>query len=255
MSYTYHGTRNLIALPGRSVQTYPSGLVRVERSFLCRKADVARYRNIFRVNEPMPFDDGAPAIDGLYIFPEPQEQVRDDGFVEFRVTAYGKTNTTGNIEISLSRNFFRVYSQRTYQGKNYTYAIFPKYVQKIVLKNEEIDNVFFQLNADPKITSVAMYVGENILGQGALAEVYVPFDFWKSYVQLNPKDPGVLYNGTILFSNLRVGIPIPENSKFTETPILTTIIAENATSVNFGIYSEYSISYNTKFYGDFRNIL
>jgi hypothetical protein len=39
----------------------------------------------------MPFDDGAPAIDGLFIFPEPQEQVRDDGFVEFRVTAYGRS--------------------------------------------------------------------------------------------------------------------------------------------------------------------
>jgi hypothetical protein len=92
MSYQYHGTRDLIAMPGRSVQTYPSGLVRVERSFMCRKGDVARYRSTLRVNEPMPFDDGAPAIDGLFIFPEPQEQVRDDGFVEFRVTAYGRTS-------------------------------------------------------------------------------------------------------------------------------------------------------------------
>ena len=89
-NYTYHGTRDLIAMPERSVQTYPSGLVRVERSFMCRKTEVARYRNTFRVNEPMPFDDGAPAIDGLFIFPEPQQLVRDDGFVEFQVTAYGR---------------------------------------------------------------------------------------------------------------------------------------------------------------------
>jgi hypothetical protein len=98
-NYTYHGTTDLIALPGRSVQTYPSGLVRVERSFMCRKGDVARYRNILRVNEPMPFNDGAPAIDGLFIFPEPQEQVRDDGFVEFRVTAYGRTSTQQSAAI------------------------------------------------------------------------------------------------------------------------------------------------------------
>lgn len=91
MNYTYHGTTDLIALPNRTVQTYPSGLVRVERSFVCRKDQVARYRNTIKVNEPMPFDDGAPAIDGLYIFPEPQEAARDDGFVEFRVTAYGRT--------------------------------------------------------------------------------------------------------------------------------------------------------------------
>jgi hypothetical protein len=96
MSYTYHGTTDLVALPNRTVQTYPSGLVRVERSFVCRKAQVARFRNTIKVNEPMPFDDGAPAIDGLYIFPEPQEIVRDDGFVEFRVTAYGR----GRIDFS-----------------------------------------------------------------------------------------------------------------------------------------------------------
>jgi hypothetical protein len=47
------------------------------------------------VGNPLPDDDGAPAIDGIYIFPEPQEQSRDDGFVEFRVTAYGRTNTSG----------------------------------------------------------------------------------------------------------------------------------------------------------------
>lgn len=99
MSYTYHGTTDLIALPNRTVQTYPSGLVRVERSFVCRKDRVARFRNTIKVNEPMPFDSGAPAIDGLYIFPEPQEVVRDDGFVEFRVTAYGRTNVFSEIAI------------------------------------------------------------------------------------------------------------------------------------------------------------
>lgn len=92
MAYTYHGTRNLITAPGRSVQTFPSGLVRVERTYLCRRGDEARYRSQLAVGNPLPDDDGAPAIDGLYIFPEPQEQSRDDGFVEFRVTAYGRTN-------------------------------------------------------------------------------------------------------------------------------------------------------------------
>jgi hypothetical protein len=105
-NYNYHGTRDLIAMPGRSVQTFPSGLVRVERSFMCRKDDAARYRNILRVNEPMPFDDGAPAFDGLFIFPDPQEQVRDDGFAEFRVTAYGRTNATGSQSINITRGEF-----------------------------------------------------------------------------------------------------------------------------------------------------
>jgi hypothetical protein len=102
MSYQYHGTTDLIALPNRTVQTYPSGLVRVERSFVCRKDRVAKFRNTIKVNEPMPLDDGAPAIDGLFIFPEPQELVRDDGFAEFRVTAYGRTNIFSQIAVEKS---------------------------------------------------------------------------------------------------------------------------------------------------------
>ena len=99
MAYTYHGTTNLIALPTRTVQTYPSGLVRVERSYVCRKADAARNRSKFEVGDFLPNDSGAPAIDGLYIFPAAQETVRDDGFVEFKVSAYGRINTTGSEKI------------------------------------------------------------------------------------------------------------------------------------------------------------
>jgi len=114
-NYTYHGTRDLIALPGRSVQAFPSGLVRVERSFMCRKDDVARYRNALRVNEPMPFDDGAPAIDGLFIFPDPQELVRDDGFVEFRVTAYGRTGFPDEYTIAFAEKNYS-YARQLFQG-------------------------------------------------------------------------------------------------------------------------------------------
>ncbi len=72
------------------MQTFPSGLVRVERSFAVPAALDVVYRPMFAAGEPMPFDDGLPAIDGLYIFPEPQEQDRGDGFTEFRVAAYGR---------------------------------------------------------------------------------------------------------------------------------------------------------------------
>jgi hypothetical protein len=94
-NYTYHGTRDLIALPGRTVQTFPSGLVRVDRTYACRAADAGRFRPQFAVGNPLPFDDGSPAIDGLFIFPDAQEEVRDDGFVHFSVSGYGRTNTNG----------------------------------------------------------------------------------------------------------------------------------------------------------------
>jgi hypothetical protein len=82
------------------VQTFPSGLVRVDRVYACRKTLADRFRRDLAVGNPLPLDPGTPAIDGLYIFPEPQEIRRDDGFVEFRVSAYGRTNTTGVEQIS-----------------------------------------------------------------------------------------------------------------------------------------------------------
>jgi hypothetical protein len=102
MAYTYHGTSNLVMAPGRSVQTFPSGLVRVERSYTCRKADAARYRADLAVGNVLPGDDGTPALDGVYIFPEPMELAREDGFTEFRVTAYGRSNVFADNAISRS---------------------------------------------------------------------------------------------------------------------------------------------------------
>ena len=58
----------------------------------------------------MPLDDGAPAIDGIYIFPNPQEILRPDGFAEFRVTAYGRSNTTGQRVRSFPRTAFFTFS-------------------------------------------------------------------------------------------------------------------------------------------------
>jgi hypothetical protein len=111
-NYIYHGTRNLIALPGRAVQTFPSGLVRIDRTYACRAGDEGRYRRDFEVGNPLPFDDGSPSIDQLSIFPEPKEEQGDNGFVRFSVSAYGRVNTTGTVEKHFQegqspiRNFF-----------------------------------------------------------------------------------------------------------------------------------------------------
>jgi hypothetical protein len=114
MSYIYHGTSDLIALPGRTVQTYPSGLVRVEQSFVCRKANAGNMRSQIKVGDEMPLDEGSPAIDGLYIFPNPQEVSRPDGFVEFRVTAYGRFNKTGQAVQGFPKTrFFTFYASRS----------------------------------------------------------------------------------------------------------------------------------------------
>jgi hypothetical protein len=107
-NYTYHGTRDLIVLPGRSVQTFPSGLVRVDRTYACRASDAGRFRQQFAVGNPLPFDDGTPSIDQLSIFPEPQEEQGGDGFTRFKVSAYGRVNTTGTTQSFFEEGEFTI---------------------------------------------------------------------------------------------------------------------------------------------------
>ena len=106
-NYTYHGTADLIALPGRSVQTFPSGLVRVDRTYACQAADAGKYRQQFAVGNILPLDDGTPAIDGLYIFPDAQEEKGSDGFYRFKVSGYGRVNTTGTVQSFFEEGTFR----------------------------------------------------------------------------------------------------------------------------------------------------
>lgn len=244
MSYTYHGTTDLIALPNRTVQTYPSGLVRVERSFVCRKDRVARFRNAIKVNEPMPFDDGAPAIDGIYIFPEPQEVVRDDGFVEFRVTAYGRTTTTGNLESKYIRGGI------AYTGNNgsldwyaSSYAMVPEYLQRIVLQNEEVKNFSFSINAEILPASVEMRF-ENFGVSDTFSVALVPYAIWENYMMTGPTASGLLYKNTKF---VPTGGVLFSNTPFSVKKRIGYLISSDITSTNFGIFNEYVITYKSFF--------
>ena len=91
----------LIAQPGRAVNTFPSGLVRVDQTYLGLTSQAATHRATLAVGNNMPDGNSSPCIDGLKIFPEVQERRREDGFTEFIVSAYGRTNTTGRQETSV----------------------------------------------------------------------------------------------------------------------------------------------------------
>jgi hypothetical protein len=175
MAYTYHGTRNLISSPERSVQTFPSGLVRVERRYMCRSGDEARYRAELAAGNTLPNDDGSPSIDGLYIFPDPQEQRREDGFIEFRVTAYGRTNVTGQ-QNSFADTQRLTFGTFYYTGINagltpvpglgiigtsgfgvYTYDVIAKKIsQSFVLNNDELASFYNFLNVPNENGIIAM---------------------------------------------------------------------------------------------------
>lgn len=87
----------LITTGDRAVQTFQSGLVRVDRKYMAAQGTEATHRATLAVNESLPNDDGSPAIDGLYIFPDAQESKDGTGFVDFQVSGYGRTTSTGRI--------------------------------------------------------------------------------------------------------------------------------------------------------------
>ena len=95
MSIIYEQTPNgLYATGQRTVSTFPSGLIRVDQTFTCKSSAAATHRATLAVGANFP-GDSYPAMDGLKIFPEPQEKRRNDGFTEFTASGYGRVNTTG----------------------------------------------------------------------------------------------------------------------------------------------------------------
>lgn len=103
----------LIPQPGRAVNTFPSGLVRVDQTYLGLTSQATTHRATLAVGNDMPDGDSSPCIDGLKIFPEVQERRREDGFTEYIVSAYGRAKSTATIERSLTNidhlqfSFFR----------------------------------------------------------------------------------------------------------------------------------------------------
>jgi len=83
----------LIAQGDRTVSTFPSGLIRVDQSFICPTTDAASQRALLPVESNFP-GGNEPAIDGIFVYPEIQEKRQSDGFTEFIVSGYGRTSDT-----------------------------------------------------------------------------------------------------------------------------------------------------------------
>lgn len=124
-------TTGLKAQDDRTVQTFPSGLIRVDRTYVCPTASEATFRPILLKGNPPPQDDLAPSIDGLFIFPDPSENRRDDGFTEFRVSSYGRINTTGIVR-QTSSAFDLGTTGVLGLGTSQYFAIAPLSIQELV---------------------------------------------------------------------------------------------------------------------------
>lgn len=77
----------------RTVTTFPSGLVALSQEYVVPTADVEDYHDTFAIGSALAVS--SPAIDGLYVFPNPSWQDNSNGLSSAQVTAYGRANETG----------------------------------------------------------------------------------------------------------------------------------------------------------------
>ena len=99
MSYIYHGQTDWIKQPNRIVQTFRSGLCMIQQNYIRRADDSIDYFT-FREGDAISSEDAFPCIDGAYIFPAPSYQDMGNGFISCTVTAYGRVNTTGVVDLN-----------------------------------------------------------------------------------------------------------------------------------------------------------
>jgi hypothetical protein len=80
-------------LPGRTVNTFASGLVRVDQSYAIPTANIQSVRTAsFEVGSEI-VGDTYPAVDGLYLYPDAQEVRKETGMTELMASYYGRTRT------------------------------------------------------------------------------------------------------------------------------------------------------------------
>ena len=116
MSYIYKGETGWIKQPNRVVQTFRSGLCMIQQQYIRRADDRIDYF-AFREGDAIPTDDSAPCIDGAYIFPAPSYQDMGNGFISCTVTAYGRVNTTGVVDLNKRLgNYISTFSYSLFSG-------------------------------------------------------------------------------------------------------------------------------------------
>jgi hypothetical protein len=106
-------------LPGRTTNTFASGLVRVDQSYAIPTANIQSVRtSSFQLGSEIT-GDTYPAVDGLYLYPDAQEVRKEYGITEMIASYYGRTRTDvppptvieqifyiGSVQVSVNNLFF-----------------------------------------------------------------------------------------------------------------------------------------------------
>lgn len=162
----------LIPQGNRTVSTFPSGLVRVDQSFIGLTSLESTHRSQLQIGDPFP-TGGDPAIDGLSIFPAIQEKRLPDGFTEYIVSAYGRTNTTGSSHLVPGIEFWSQFSyfSKTTQDTQVEWGRFRVYdlISSRVIKEDVFDEQVYREIPAPELLELyrpieGSYSNVNVLG-------------------------------------------------------------------------------------------
>lgn len=258
----------------RTVSTFPSGLVRVDQTFVCKTSAAGTHRTALVVGANFP-NGSSPAIDGLKIFPEPQEKQRDDGFTEFIVSAYGRTSTSSTITESYNSSTVFLLFYRKIQTKK---SIELKYViqaSEPIIRNPQISSSITVKEVDwsrslnlqtsngtliNQTVNIPSVYGSNqwasftfsFVGSGSVA-------FGGTYVgTLNGTGVDDVTTGTFVRINNNVGLTITVTGdvrdasikQYASEPPTQTIqsvwVLTSTNVINYGTYREVSVNYESR---------
>jgi hypothetical protein len=130
---------SLIPQGDRNVATFPSGLIKVEQTFVGLTSEEAGHRAQLKIGNEFPLD-GSPSIDGVFIFPATQETRDINGFTTYKVSGYGRVNDSGYSEISPSTNLIAT-TIESFGENEYSYfdiwTAKQKITYRVILNDQE----------------------------------------------------------------------------------------------------------------------
>ena len=205
---------DLIATLPRIVDTFPSGLVRVNQMYIGRSDLNSTHRQLVQVGNTLPSGDNSPSIDPLRIFPEVAETRRSDGFTEYSVTAYGRWNSTGSgYMLGWQRSQSFAWHGTWHQGK---------------LANPSSNGLVFDCRF-----SFGNFVNDSTLTRAEYANVYPPEI--NTFTNNPVLDISANVDRTEKFSDADYDPTVPIASS------MTAVLTRKNTSDNFWTY-EYSVT-------------
>lgn len=130
----------LIAQGDRSVTTYPSGLLKVEQTFIGLTANESTDRLQLQIGQAFPLDD-SPSLDGVFIFPATQESRGANGFTTYKVSGYGRIIEEGYSEIYPSNILISTIIDNDITFTD-LWATKEKLTQRVIFNDQENEDPF-----------------------------------------------------------------------------------------------------------------